>query len=110
MTKHNISRRVFIQASLAAGGGLLKNFLHLLALVVAAGVAFIFFVPSMIQVIYGASLGGMLQLHAAPLAVGAAALSAPMLALAQAQPVRIGYAIARTGPWAAGAQVTQEPN
>jgi branched-chain amino acid transport system substrate-binding protein len=44
------------------------------------------------------------------LAVGAAALSAPMLALAQAQPVRIGYAIARTGPWAAGAQVTQEPN
>jgi branched-chain amino acid transport system substrate-binding protein len=44
------------------------------------------------------------------LAVGAAALSAPMLSLAQAQPVRIGYAIARTGPWAAGAQVTQEPN
>jgi branched-chain amino acid transport system substrate-binding protein len=30
-------------------------------------------------------------------------------ALAQ-EPVRIGYAIARTGPWAAGAQVTQEPN
>ena len=27
-----------------------------------------------------------------------------------AQDVRIGYAIARTGPWAAGAQVTQEPN
>ncbi len=44
------------------------------------------------------------------LAVGAAALSAPMLSLAQAQPVRIGYAIARTGPWAAGAQVSQEPN
>ena len=34
--------------------------------------------------------------------------SAPLLA--QDQPVRIGYAIARTGPWAAGAQVTQEPN
>ena len=31
-------------------------------------------------------------------------------ALAQDPPVRIGYAIARTGPWAAGAQVTQEPN
>ena len=31
-------------------------------------------------------------------------------ALAQEPPVRIGYAIARTGPWAAGAQVTQEPN
>lgn len=44
------------------------------------------------------------------LAIGAAALSAPMLSLAQAQPVRIGYAIARTGPWAAGAQVSQEPN
>jgi len=44
------------------------------------------------------------------LAVGAAALSAPMLSLAQAQPVRIGYAISRTGPWAAGAQVSQEPN
>jgi branched-chain amino acid transport system substrate-binding protein len=31
-------------------------------------------------------------------------------AFAQDPPVRIGYAIARTGPWAAGAQVTQEPN
>ena len=26
-----------------------------------------------------------------------------------AAPVRIGYAIARTGPWAAGAQVSQGP-
>jgi branched-chain amino acid transport system substrate-binding protein len=40
--------------------------------------------------------------------VAGAAGSAP--ALAQDAPVRIGYAIARTGPWAAGAQVTQEPN
>jgi branched-chain amino acid transport system substrate-binding protein len=31
-------------------------------------------------------------------------------ALAQDAPIKIGYAIARTGPWAAGAQVTQEPN
>jgi branched-chain amino acid transport system substrate-binding protein len=31
-------------------------------------------------------------------------------AFAQDAPVRIGYAIARTGPWAAGAQVSQEPN
>src|SRR5262245_57808974 len=31
-------------------------------------------------------------------------------ALAQDPPVKIGYAIARTGPWAAGAQITQEPN
>lgn len=29
---------------------------------------------------------------------------------AQSGPVRIGYAIARTGPWAPGAQVSQEPN
>ncbi len=42
-------------------------------------------------------------------ALTAAALLAPM-APAVAQDVRIGYAIARTGPWAPGAQVTQEPN
>jgi len=47
---------------------------------------------------------GLRHLAAAALAV---ATAAP--ALAQ-EPVRIGYAIARTGPWAAGAQVTQEPN
>lgn len=44
------------------------------------------------------------------LAAGAAVLSAPMLSLAQAQPVRVGYAMARTGPWTGGAQVSQEPN
>ena len=38
-------------------------------------------------------------------AAGANATSA----LAQDAPVRIGYAIARTGPWSAGAQVSQEP-
>ncbi len=38
-----------------------------------------------------------------------AATFAPHL-LAQQKPVRIGYAIARTGPWAGGAQVSQEPN
>lgn len=41
-------------------------------------------------------------------AVGAAAI-APQLA-AQNAPVRVGYAIARTGPWTGGAQVSQEPN
>ena len=44
---------------------------------------------------------------------GAAALGAASIAphlLAQGAPVRIGYAIARTGPWASGAQVSQEPN
>ncbi|MBX3591862.1 MAG: amino acid ABC transporter substrate-binding protein [Burkholderiaceae bacterium] len=44
------------------------------------------------------------------LGVGAAALAMPAVARAQAKPVRIGYAIARTGPWAGGAQVSQEPN
>ena len=47
---------------------------------------------------------GVKLLAAAALAI---AVTAPTLAQ---QPVRIGYAIARTGPWAAGAQVTQEPN
>ncbi|MCJ0765622.1 amino acid ABC transporter substrate-binding protein [Variovorax terrae] len=41
-------------------------------------------------------------------AVGALSV-APGL-LAQAAPVRIGYAISRTGPWTPGAQVSQEPN
>jgi len=41
-------------------------------------------------------------------AVGAATF-APHL-LAQPKPVRVGYAIARTGPWTGGAQVSQEPN
>lgn len=42
------------------------------------------------------------------LAAGAASIALP--ALAQTGPVRIGYAIARTGPWTGGAQVSQEPN
>ena len=41
-------------------------------------------------------------------ALGAAAL--PMRAAAQDAPVRIGYAISRTGPFSAGAHVSQEPN
>jgi len=44
------------------------------------------------------------------LAAGAASLALPALAQSPAGPVRIGYAIARTGPWAGGAQVSQEPN
>jgi branched-chain amino acid transport system substrate-binding protein len=40
--------------------------------------------------------------------VGAMAV-APGL-LAQAAPVRVGYTMARTGPWTGGAQVSQEPN
>src|SRR3990167_561692 len=38
-----------------------------------------------------------------------AAAFAPQL-FTQAKPVRIGYAIARTGPWTGGAQISQEPN
>jgi len=43
-------------------------------------------------------------------ALGALAAAALAPAFAQDAPVRIGYAISRTGPWSAGAQVTQEPN
>ncbi len=43
------------------------------------------------------------------LALGAASIAMPAIAQAPA-PVRIGYAIARTGPWTPGAQVSQEPN
>jgi len=42
-------------------------------------------------------------------AVVATATFAPKI-FAQAAPVRIGYAISRTGPWTGGAQVSQEPN
>jgi branched-chain amino acid transport system substrate-binding protein len=44
------------------------------------------------------------------LAAGTAALGFPAIVRAQAAPVRIGYAMARTGPWTTGAQVSQEPN
>ena len=47
-------------------------------------------------------------LQGAAAALGSAAF-APGLQ-AQNTPVRIGYAMARTGPWAPGAQVSQEPN
>jgi branched-chain amino acid transport system substrate-binding protein len=38
------------------------------------------------------------------------ALSVAPSLFAQSGPVRVGYAIARTGPWTGGAQVSQEPN
>ena len=38
------------------------------------------------------------------------ALAFPAVVRGQAAPVKVGYAIARTGPWAGGAQVRQEPN
>lgn len=49
-----------------------------------------------------------LILKGAAAAVGASAV-APSL-WAQNAPVRVGYAIARTGPWTGGAQTSQEPN
>jgi branched-chain amino acid transport system substrate-binding protein len=44
------------------------------------------------------------------LAAGTAALAAPALLRAQTGPVRVGYTMARTGPWTPGAQTSQEPN
>ncbi|SDR70793.1 heme-copper oxidase subunit III [Opitutus sp. GAS368] len=52
------------------GGGLMLNFLHLLAVAVTFGVAFIWFVPGMIEVIYGASFPELLRHHAIPFAAG----------------------------------------
>ena len=58
------------------GGGLGRNFLHLLAFAVAAGVAFLFFVPGLLEVIEGASLRAMLNHDAKPLILGAIACAA----------------------------------
>ncbi len=58
------------------GGGLGRNFLHLLAFAVAAGVAFLFFVPGLLEVIEGASLRAMLSHDAKPLILGALACAA----------------------------------
>ncbi len=44
------------------------------------------------------------------LGAGAAGMAMPTVLRAQDRPVRIGYALARTGPWAGGAQASQEPN
>ncbi len=45
------------------------------------------------------------------LAATAATAGFPAVSLAQtAAPVRVGYAMARTGPWSVGAQTSQEPN
>ncbi|HMN94723.1 MAG TPA: amino acid ABC transporter substrate-binding protein [Hydrogenophaga sp.] len=43
-------------------------------------------------------------------AVSVGAMSVAPHLLAQAAPVRIGYTMARTGPWTGGAQTSQEPN
>jgi cytochrome o ubiquinol oxidase subunit 3 len=58
------------------GNGLVRNFLHLAAVCVMMGVSFIWFVPGLIEVIYGASFGELLSHHAIPFSAGAAALAA----------------------------------
>ncbi len=58
------------------GGGLGRNFFHLLAFAVAAGVAFLFFVPGLLEVIEGESLRAMLSHDAKPLLLGALACAA----------------------------------
>ena len=58
------------------GGGLLMNFLHLGAVVVTMAVAFIWFVPGLIEVVYGLPFGDLLKRAALPLAVGVAAFIA----------------------------------
>ena len=74
----------------ANGGGLMMNFLHMLAVAVAAGVAFIVFVPGMIEIIYGAGIGEFLGSHAAPLSVGAAACIAMAWLARQGSAVEFG--------------------
>jgi len=56
-----------------SGNGLLRNFAHLGAVCVTMGVSFIWFVPGMIEVIYGLPLSEFLSHHAVPLSVGVAA-------------------------------------
>ncbi len=58
------------------GGSLGRNFLHLLSFAVAAGVAFLFFVPGLLEVIEGESLRAMLSHDAKPLILGALACAA----------------------------------
>ncbi len=55
----------------ANGGGLLANFVHLIAVCAVMGVAFIVVVPGLIEVVYGHSLGDFLSHSIKPLAIGA---------------------------------------
>ncbi|MEI6105418.1 MAG: heme-copper oxidase subunit III [Opitutae bacterium] len=71
----------------AAGGGLLMNILHLLAVAAAAGVAFIILVPGLLEVLEGASFGAMLHHDAKPLLIGVAALTAMAWFARSASPV-----------------------
>ncbi|WP_438479109.1 cytochrome c oxidase subunit 3 [Oleiharenicola lentus] len=57
----------------ANGGGLAKNFLHLLTLSVVIAVSFIWLVPGLIEIFYGAHFGDWIKKAGIPLAVGAVA-------------------------------------
>ena len=57
-----------------------------------------------------ASGPGSLRRRTVVQALAAGAASAGFPAIAQAAPVRVGYAISRTGPATPGAQTSQEPN
>ena len=72
------------------GNGLIKNFAHLAAVCVVMGVSFIWFVPGVIEVVYGRGLGEMLSSHATPLLVGVAALIATFLLQRTSGPVEFG--------------------
>ena len=54
-------------------GEVVRNFVHVLAVCVVAGVSFIFVVPGLIEMIYGLSLGAFLSRSAVPLLIGAGA-------------------------------------
>ena len=60
----------------ANGGGLMMNFVHLLAVSVTMAVSFIYLVPGLIEIIYGLPVGDFLSRAATPLLVGAAAFAA----------------------------------
>ena len=57
----------------ADGSGFLKNFVHLAAICVVMGVSFIFVVPGLIEVVYGAELMEFVHHAAVPLTLGAIA-------------------------------------
>ena len=63
----------------ASGGGFLMNFVHVAAVCLVAGVAFIYVVPGLIEVVYGHSLGEFLREKAKPLALGAIAAVAMII-------------------------------
>jgi cytochrome o ubiquinol oxidase subunit III len=57
----------------ATGGGLLLNFVHLIAVCAVMGVAFIVVVPGLIEVVYGHDFSTFVSHSAKPLALGAIA-------------------------------------